>query len=138
MSRLWPILDFCNGIACLALFMLPLLQSSAFAAVNAPLSEQEKIQSLITGLGNLKDAVFIRNGASYDAKAAMKFLKGKWQSKESEIKTAKDFIEKVASQSSTTGKPYVIRFKDAHEINCGDYLRDELKKIEQSKPSISK
>ena len=98
------------------------------------LTEQEKILQLIKAIGNLQDVVFVRNGSSYDTKAAVKFLKGKWQSKESEIKTAKDFIEKVASQSSTTGKPYVIRFKDAHEINCGDYLRDELKKLEQTKP----
>jgi hypothetical protein len=48
-----------------------------------------------------------------------------------------DFIEKVASVSSTSGKPYVIRFKDSHEVKCGDYLKEELKKLEKDKPEKS-
>jgi hypothetical protein len=66
---------------------------------------------------------------------AARFLRGKWQAHENEIKTAMDFIDKVASVSGTNGKPYVIRFKeDAHEVKCGDYLKEELKKMEKDKP----
>jgi hypothetical protein len=28
----------------------------------------------------------------------------------------------------------VIRFKDSREVKCGDYLKDELKKLEKGKP----
>ena len=46
------------------------------------------------------------------------------------VKTARDFIDKVASASGTSGKPYLIRFKDGHEIKSQEFLLAELKKIE--------
>jgi hypothetical protein len=104
-------------------------------AAEKPLGEKEKIQALIKALENLKDATFIRNGSDYNARAAARFLRGKWQAQEKEIKTAVDFIDKVASVSSTSGKPYVIRFKGAPEVKCGDYLKEELKKLEKDKPA---
>ena len=107
-------------------------------AAEKPLTEKEKIQVLIMALENLKDATFIRNDSDYDAKAAARFLRGKWQAQEKEIKTAMDFIDKVASVSSTSGKPYVIRFKGAREVTCGEYLKEELKKLEKSKPEETK
>lgn len=90
--------------------------------------ENTRIESLISHVENLKNAKFIRNGSSYESKDAAKFLRGKWRSKEKEIKTAEEFIEKVATVSSTTGKPYLIRFNDGHEVKCADYLKERLKK----------
>ena len=94
------------------------------------LSERQKIEALIERLEGLKDGVFVRNGQAYDAKAAGQFIRSRWKSREREIKTAADFIEKAASVSSTSGKPYLIRFKDGREVESGTFLRDELKKIE--------
>ena len=91
--------------------------------------EKAKIESLIGHLENLKDATFVRNGSDYDAKSAAKFLRGKWQSNDKEIKTAADFIAKAATVSSTTGKPYLIRFKDGTQAKCGDYLNARLKEL---------
>jgi hypothetical protein len=90
--------------------------------------EKEKIEALIRHVENLKGASFIRNGKSADAKSAAKFLRGKWNAKEKEIKTADEFIAKVATVSSTTGKPYLIKFSDGREVKCGEYLTGELKK----------
>ena len=95
-----------------------------------PLSEKEKIEALIQHVEGLKDAVFVRNGSDYDAKTAARFLRGKWD-KESDVKTARDFIEKVASVSSTSKKPYLIRFKDGKEVKSGDYLSRELDNLEK-------
>ena len=66
----------------------------------------------------------------YDAATAAKFVRGKWEASAAEIKTAKDFIEKAASISSTTGKPYLIRFKEGKEVKSRDYLLAELEKLE--------
>ena len=107
-------------------------------AAEKPLTEKEKIQVLIKALESLKEATFIRNDSDYDAKAAARFLRGKWQAQEKQIKTAMDFIDKVASVSSTSGKTYVIRFKGAREVTCGEYLKEELKKLEKSKPEETK
>ena len=96
-----------------------------------PTAERQKIEALIKYVGGLKDAHFIRNGSSYEVATAVRFLRGKWDSNESSVKTARDFIEKVASFSGTSGKPYLIRFRDGSETKSQDFLHAELKKIEK-------
>lgn len=98
----------------------------------APLAESQKIEALIRHVESLKDAKFVRNGVEYDAPAAGQFLRGKWKTQEAEIKTAKDFIDKVASVSSTSGKPYLIQLADGREVKSGEYLAGELKKLESA------
>jgi hypothetical protein len=100
------------------------------AGQTAPAAERQKIESLIKQVGDLKDAKFIRNGATHDVSTAVRFLRGKWEANNAEVKTARDFIDKVASASGTSGKPYLIRFKDGRETKSRDFLLEELKKLE--------
>jgi hypothetical protein len=116
------------GIALLLLGIIPF----PVPAQEKPATEKEKIEALIKHVEGMKDAKFVRNDQEYDAKTAAKFLRAKWEASAAEVKTAKDFIEKVASVSSTTGKPYLIRSKDGKEMKSGDYLLAELKKLEKS------
>jgi hypothetical protein len=115
---------------------LPLLSCLAMMspapAGDRPRSEKQKIEALIEHVEGLEDARFVRNGREYDGKTAARFLRGKWESNEDDVRTAKDFIEKVARASSTSGKPYLIRFKDGKETKSADYLLAELKKLEKS------
>ena len=92
--------------------------------------EKQKIEVLIGRVGGLKDARFIRNGSTYDVSSAVRFLRGKWEANDAAVKTAQDFIDKVASVSGTSSKPYLIRFNDGKEITSRDFLLAELKKIE--------
>ena len=92
--------------------------------------EKGKIEALIKHVEGLGDAKFVRNDREYVAGTAARFLRGKWESNEAEIKTARDFVEKAASVSKTSGKPYLIRFKDGKEVKSGEYLLAELKKLE--------
>ncbi len=94
-------------------------------------AEKAKIEALIASVEGLADAKFIRNGSTYDAKTAAKFLRGKWSSNSDEIATAADFIAKAATGSSTSGKPYLIRQKDGSETKCAEYLAAQLKKLEE-------
>lgn len=91
-----------------------------------PKAEQQRIEALIHAVEQLGDATFIRNGKAYDAAAAARFLRGKWKARESEVRSAADFIEKVASFSSTTGKPYLIRFRDGRELSSAQFLNGQL------------
>jgi hypothetical protein len=110
------------------LFFPFLVSASAVFAAQPSLSQEErqKIEALILTVENLSDATFIRNDRSYDAASAARFLRGKWRSQESEVRSAEDFIEKVASFSSTTGKPYLIRFRDRREVASAVFLREQL------------
>ena len=91
----------------------------------APPAEKQKIEALIAHVEGL-NATFIRNGSDYDAKTAAKFLRGKWSKHDDAIRSAEDFITKAASASGTSGKPYLIRFKDGKEVACGEYLKTQL------------
>ena len=107
-----------------------LLLPLAAAGQSAPETERQKIESLINHVGELKNSRFIRNGKEYDVAVAVRFLRGKWKANDKEVKTAWDFVDKVASASGTSGEPYRIRFKDGREITSRDFLFAELKKLE--------
>ena len=94
-------------------------------------AEKAKIEALIANVEALADAKFVRNGTTYDAKTAAKFLRGKWSSNSGQIATATDFIAKAGTGSSTSGKPYLIRQKDGTETQCAEYLTAQLKKLEE-------
>ena len=113
----------------LALLLL-LAVSNPAEAQYISTAEKQKIETLIKHIGELKDATFIRNGSSYSAGNAATFLRRKWQANDSSVKTARDFIDKVASFSGTSGKPYLIRFKDGREISSQEFLLAALEKIQ--------
>jgi len=115
-------------------FIAWLLAFAAFPrfswAQSAPPAEKQKIEALIKQVSDLKDAKFVRNGSSYEPPTAMRFLRGKWEAHDAQVTTARDFIDKVASVSGTSGKPYLIRFKDGRELKSRDFLLAELRKLE--------
>ena len=115
------------------LLLLTLANPTLLLAQALDPAEIQKIEILIKQVRALKDARFIRNGSSYSADDAATFLRLKWQANESNVKTARDFIDKVASFSGTLGKPYLIRFNDGREIKSREFLVAELRKIEKAR-----
>ena len=113
-----------------ALLLIFLVAPSFLQSQHLPATEKQKIEALIKQVGDLKDAKFVRNGTVYEPATAVRFLRGKWDANASDVKTARDFIDKVATMSGTSGKPYLIRFKDGKEIPSREFLLAELKKIE--------
>jgi hypothetical protein len=118
--------------ACMAMFAA--IQPPAAAAQSAPTTERQKIEALIEQLGNLKDAKFVRNGSTYEPATAIRFLRRKWEANDAKVKTARDFIDEVASVSGSSGKPYLIRFKDGREISSREFLIAALNKIDSQSP----
>ena len=96
----------------------------------AHLSEAQKIQALIHSVETLKGAVFIRNGSEYDGTKAAEHLRRKLDYAGSRIKTADQFIDKLATGSSMSGKPYKIRFADGRTVNSADFFHAELRRLE--------
>ena len=111
----WLILALCPGFA---------------SASDLPSAEKKKIEVLIFEVERMTDAVFIRNGKQYTAELAGEFLRRKWKSRRSEVHSAADFIDKVASSSSTTGKPYSIRWSDGKERLSAEFFRAQLSLLE--------
>ncbi len=124
---IWRKLDF-FAFPVVLLLLAGALLPPILRAQSAPEPEKQKIEALIKRVSELQDAKFVRNGAEHDVTAAVRFLRGKWRANDKEVKTARDFVDKVASSSGTSGKPYLIRFKDGREIPSRDFLLAELKK----------
>ena len=105
------------------------------ALIQAPDAESRKIEALIQAVERLQgQAVFLRNGSSYDAKAAADHLRLKWKNAGRRVKTAQDFIRGCATGSSISGQPYRIRFNDGREIASADFFWTELKKLDPTIP----
>ena len=71
-------------------------------------SENEEIAFLLSHVAN-SDCTFIRNGEAHESQEASSHLARKYNHVKSRIKTAEDFISKIASKSSFSGRLYEVR-----------------------------
>lgn len=123
----------------LGLSQLALAQGGAKATAKTSstaakkLTEKEKIDHLINYIKNLQGATFIRNGDEYPAKDAAEHLQMKRRKAGDKVKTARDFIDGLASESYISGKEYQIRMKDGKTYKSRDVLMRELERIEKQK-----
>ncbi|MCA9400711.1 MAG: DUF5329 family protein [Candidatus Omnitrophica bacterium] len=72
---------------------------------------------------------FIRNGKKYDGEKAGAHLKKKWEAKKEQITSTEAFIEKVASHSWMSGKPYQIEYQNHETIPLKSVLYNELLRL---------
>jgi hypothetical protein len=100
------------------------------ALAGVPPAEQARIDRLIGLVGSQSDAQFIRNGAAYSCKDAARFLRGKLDKIGEHVSTAQQFIEQIASKSSTSGQAYLIRFADGRVVTAAAFLGDELRRMD--------
>ena len=98
----------------------------AMLAVAALASSADDIQHLLDYVGG-SGCTFVRNGVESDAAAARKHLATKYQHAKSHIGSAEDFIRLVASRSSMTGQPYLVRCRSSQFLSA-DWLTDELRR----------
>ena len=98
-----------------------------------PLTEDQKIEALIVGVEKATNIQFYRNGSYYDAATAASHLRLKRRKAGSAVKTAADFIDKLATKSSVTGEIYKIKYTNGQEIPAKDYFYSRLKTLNTNK-----
>lgn len=125
MKKLFVILTF--------LFLNTLNVQQIFAKPNLCFqnNNEEKIDKLILFIEK-SNAVFIRNGNEYEAKEAADHLRMKRKKAGNKVKTAKDFIDLIASKSYMSGEAYKMKFKNGSILNTRDMLYNELRKLERN------
>jgi hypothetical protein len=94
------------------------------------LTESQKVERLIQYIRSLKNATFIRNGSEHTCSEAAKHLQSKWEKHKDDIKSAKGFIEEIASRSGLSGQDYKVRFADGTVLTTNEVLLKELKRLE--------
>ena len=103
--------------------------AGALLAIAAHASSAHEIQHLLDYVGG-SSCTFVRNGVESDAAAARKHLATKYRYARSRIGSAEDFIQLVASRSSMTGEPYLVRCGSSQSLSA-DWLTDELRRYRE-------
>ena len=104
-------------------------------AAPPPLAQAE-IDNLLSSVA-MSNCEFSRNGSWFDAKAAAAHLTAKYRYllAKDVIRSAEEFIDKAATVSSMSGRPYAVRC-DGHEpVPMGQWLRILLSRQRESPPS---
>lgn len=95
------------------------------------LTEKQKIEYLIKSIENLDGAQFWRNGEYHTPKEAADHLRMKLDKAGTKIKTARQFIDNIATKSSMTGSLYKIKFKDGKVVESKVFLYKKLVDLEK-------
>jgi hypothetical protein len=106
---------------------------AALSAVPAHATRDDaEIQHLLSTIGN-SGCTFVRNGTDHPAQAAEDHLRMKYRHAGSRIGTAEAFIERLASESSWTGQPYLIRCGADQPVPSGDWLSHQLREFRETR-----
>ena len=103
---------------------------AGYARAGVSAAEQARIDRLIEYVWARKDVRFIRNGSDYSCEDAAKFMRGKMNAMGEHVSSAEQFIDQIASKSSTSGQPYMIRFPDGKTTPVAQFLGEELKRMD--------
>ena len=99
---------------------LALLSPAVFAG-----DTEVEIEYLITTVGE-SGCTFIRNGSRHDAEDAASHMRLKYRRGKRYATTAELFIERLASKSSFSGKPYAIECPDREAVPSCEWLTARL------------
>ena len=89
------------------------------------------IAALLTAVGS-SGGTFIRNDEPGTATAARAHLERKYRYARKKLDSAETFIERVASQSSTTGRPYLVECRGEPQERVQEWLFSRLAEIRGS------
>ena len=115
----------------LLLVLLGFFGSSVSAGM--PADTEKEIRHLMDYLGT-SDCEFNRNGTWYGPHEAQQHLEKKYRYLLTRglIGTAEQFIERAASQSSMSGRPYLVRCGDAAPVHSRDWFSEELRRFREA------
>ena len=107
----------------------------AALAAELSASARQEIEHLFSHLEQ-SGCQFQRNGAWHSAPDAAAHLRQKYGylRKKKLLGSTEDFIERAASQSSMSGKPYEVRCAQGAAVRSADWLGAELKLYRARKP----
>lgn len=91
-------------------------------------SERERIEALLKAI-ETSGLVFVRNGSDHDGPKAAAHLRGKLSAAGDRVRTAEEFIDGIATKSSTSGEPYRVRLADGSVVGLAPWLRGRLEEL---------
>jgi hypothetical protein len=105
-----------------ALWLITMTLATTSIAAKGSNAEIEFLLSAISSSGCL----FLRNNTEYSAIKAESHLRMKYRNAVRYVSSAEDFITRIASKSSWTGKAYQIQCPDKESQTSAQWLSDQL------------
>jgi len=102
-----------------------LLLTGLAALADGPVQPSEDSESAIHFLlKHVADSglIFIRNSDRHDAADAAEHMNNKYEYFRDKIKTPEDFIQRCASKSLLSGKPYQVVLDNGKEVRTDEWL----------------
>ncbi len=109
-----------------AVLLLGMLSSATLAAA----AQDMEIDYLLDAI-RTSGCQFVRNGESHDATAAAEHLAMKYRRARRHVADADQFIERIASASSWSGKPYYVACSVTGEVLSATWLSHALQRYRQ-------
>ncbi len=91
---------------------------------------EAEIEHLMTAIGASK-CVFVRNGKRHSARDAERHIRSKYRRAKRYASTTELFIERLASKSSMSKKPYWMECPGDEPVQSGDWLTAELERYRE-------
>jgi hypothetical protein len=111
---------------------LPLALLIALPASRAaPPDKVQREVNFLLGFVEGSGCEFQRNGVWYDSRAAQAHLRDKYRVATTwgSIDTTEQFIDGIATKSSMSGQPYMVRCNGGPVVASRQWLREELAKL---------
>ena len=105
-----------------ALWLLTMILATTGSAAKG---SNEEIEFLLSAIGS-SGCQFVRNSTKYPAIKAEAHLRMKYRNAVRYVSSAEDFITRIASKSSWTGKAYQILCPDKQPQTSAQWLSDQL------------
>jgi hypothetical protein len=121
----------------LVTFALMLAMSLSVFAGEPHAAVKKEISHLISHLAT-SGCQFNRNGKWYDSSRAVSHLNRKYDYllKRDLVPTAEAFIERAASESSASGKPYLVKCGEEPEVQSAAWFRAALEKFRSESNNV--
>lgn len=102
------------------------------AADSQPTATTQRAEDVAVAVEHLLESIrsstlgFVRNGTEHSGPDAAAHLQRKYEHYRDEIARPEDFIAKAATQSETTGKPYMVKLADDQQVPLAKWLTTRL------------
>ncbi|WP_167285072.1 YfeK family protein [Marilutibacter alkalisoli] len=120
------------------LLLLAFLSGIAAAQQSPPPIVSREIEQLFVALSQ-SDCQFYRNGSWHEAAEATAHLRRKYAYllRKGLVSSAEAFIDRAASKSSTSGKPYLVRCGNATSIQSQEWFTGKLRELRTRRTGAS-
>ncbi|HHJ18058.1 MAG TPA: hypothetical protein ENJ80_15355 [Gammaproteobacteria bacterium] len=126
---------------CLIFIIFSLSGASIAAPAAEPQPRLEQTVQYLLDYVSGSGLRFIRNSKAHNGPEAAEHMKNKYEHFRDEITTAEDFIDRAASKSLVTGRPYLVIMENGTTVPTRDWLTGALadyRKQYQRAPSVGR